>query len=337
MMNNVFEKVNVSAFINQNYNAYSVDVDKDKSGISSKYEVSGLPTFVFLSEKGELLYKGVGYTEADEFLKKGEFSLKKAAGKLTESDLLYECMESDPNKNCEDLLKKYIESNNWKKNEDAALTVIDYALNGNKTALNHVLQNRSEYDKIIYGPTMKKAMFMLAQEEMKGMLVSAFEKKSEPDWKKVEQILSKYIEYKYESYLYEVQSTFYYKAELFSKFLKSKYEYIISLLKPIPFINPDNVGNLIYEETETLIEEIEHYEKKLTALEKKESTELIYNLRYEAENFFFNPRADLYYKLWNAVETFELKEEDYRVYKNRKLGLNADDAKKKVKEELEEE
>lgn len=175
-----------------------------------------------MSEKGELLYKGVGYTEVDEFLKKSQFSLKKASSKLTDRDLLYECMETESNKNCEELLKKYLQNNSWKRNEENAIAVIDYALNGNKTALEHLMQYKAEYYKVISIELMDRAMLLFAQEEMQEMLVKAFEKKSEPDWKKVEQIIIKYKGAdNYFADLNGIKAVYFYELGNWSKFLSA--------------------------------------------------------------------------------------------------------------------
>jgi thioredoxin-related protein len=232
MKKNVFQDKEVSAIVNENFNAYMVDVDKDRSGISSKYNVSGLPAFVFVSEKGELLYKGVGYTEVDEFLKKSQFSLKKASGKLTDSDRLYECMESEITKSCEELLNNYLLNNSWKISEENAIAVIDYALNGNKTAMNHMMQNKAEYAKVISKDLMDRAMLMFAQEEMREMMVKAFEKKSEPDWKKVEQILAKYKGAdNYIADLHGTKSVYFYELGSWTKYINASNEYIQAKVK----------------------------------------------------------------------------------------------------------
>jgi thioredoxin-related protein len=334
---NVLQDKEISAFINENYNAYSVDVDKDKSDISRKYDVSGLPTIVFVSEKGELLYKGVGYVDAEEFLKKGKFALKKGAGKLTDTDRLYECMESEMTKNCEELLKKYLENGSWEKDEISAVAVIDYALNGNKTALNHLLQNKDDYSNVISNDLMDRAMLMLAQEEMKQLLVNAFEKKSEPDWKKIEQILKKYV--RPDNYITEfsgIRGAYFYELGNWSKFLNSKNEYIKSIANKKT--NEDK-GIFIFNESISLIEDIDNYEKKFSTAEEKQNAELIYSLLTEAEGLMSNPSADLYYELSNAAETLGLKEEDYfySIYAKIKNGLNAKDAKKSVIKEIKEE
>jgi thioredoxin-related protein len=335
MKKTVFQDKELSAFVNENFNAYMVDVDKDRSGISSKYNVSGLPAFVFVSEKGELLYKGVGYTETDEFLKKSQYSLKKASGKLTDRDRLYECMESEITKSCEELLKNYLQNNSWKSSEENAIAVIDYALNGNKTAINHLMQNKAEYSKVISKVLMERALLMLAEEEMHEMLVKAFEKKAEPDWKKVEQILIKYKGAdNYITDLHGTKAAYYFELGNWTKFLSAKNDFIQSELNNK---SGEEKGNELYQETKTLLEEIDNYEKKLTAVEEKQAAELVHKLLLDAEKLLSNPEAELYYELYNSAETLGLKEEDYfyRVYEKIKNGQKAADAKKASQAEIE--
>jgi len=337
MKKTVFQDKELSAFVNENFNAYMVDVDKDKSDISRKYDVSGLPTFVFVSEKGELLYKGVGYTETDEFLKKSQFSLKKASGQLTDRDRLYECMESEITKSCEELLKNYLQNNSWKNSEENAITVIDYALNSNKSALNHVMQNKAEYAKVISKDLMERALLMLAEQEMHEMLVKSFEKKADPDWKKVEQILIKYKGA--DNYLADLQgikAEYYFELGNWTKFLSAKNDFILSELNNT---SGEEKANKLYHETQKLLEEIENYENKLSAVEEKQAADLVYKLLLEAEKLLKNPDAELYYQLYIAAETLTLKEEDYyyRVYEKVKNGQTPVDAKKAAKTEIEEE
>ena len=337
MKKTVFQDKELSAFVNQNFNAYMVDVDKDRSGISSKYDISGLPSFVFVSEKGELLYKGVGYTETDEFLKKSQFSLKKASGQLTDRDRLYECMESEITKSCEELLKNYLQNNSWKSSEENAIAVFDYALNGNKTAMNHLMQNKAEYAKVISKDLMESALLMLAEEEMHEMLVKSFEKKADPDWKKVEQILIKYKGA--DNYLADLHWTiasYYFELGNWTKFLSAINDFIQS---EINNTSGEERGTKLYKETRKLLEGIDNYEKKLTTTEEKQAAELVHKLLLEAEKLLKNPDAELYYQLYIATETLGLKEEDYyyRVYEKISNGLSAADAKKAARTEIEEE
>jgi thioredoxin 1 len=336
MKKTVFQDKELSAFVNENFNAYMVDVDKDRSGISSKYNVSGLPAFVFVSEKGDLLYKGVGFTETDEFLKKSQFSLKKASGQLTDRDRLYECMESEITKSCEELLKNYLQNNSWKSSEENAIAVFDYALNGNKTAMNHLMQNKAEYAKVISKDLMESALLMLAEEEMHEMLVKSFEKKADPDWKKVEQILIKYKGA--DNYLADLHWTiasYYFELGNWNKFLSAINDFIQS---EIINTSGEERGNKLYKETGKLLEGIDNYEKKLTTTEEKQAAELVHKLLLEAEKLLKNPDAELYYQLYIAAETIGLKEEDYfyRVYEKVKNGQTAAEAKKAAKTEIEE-
>lgn len=334
MKKNVFQDKDLSVFVNDNFNAYLVDVDKDRTGITGKYNVSGLPTFIFVSESGELLYKGVGYRDVDEFLKKSQFSLKKAAGKLTDRDRIYECMEKEPSNSCEELLKNYLQNNDWKSSEENAIAVIDYALNDNKMALNHLMQNKAEYSKVVSLELVNTAMLMFAQQEMKEMMVKAFEKKSEPDWKKVEQILAKYKGAgNYIADLYGIKSTYFYELGSWSKYINASNEYIQAKVKN--YSGEEKGGNL-YKETKILIEDIDNYEKKLTATEEKQAADLIYKLLSEAEKLLPNPDANLYFELHYAAGTLDLNEEDFyfKVYEKINNGQNANEAKKEAKAEV---
>jgi thioredoxin-related protein len=324
-------------YVNEQFNAYVVDVDKDKSSISSKYEVSGLPTFVFVSEKGELLYKGVGFVDTEEFLKKSQFAIKKAEGKLTDIDRLHECMESGPSTSCDELLKKYLSSNSWSKSEDAAMVVLDLAYNSNKTALNHVLENRDGYAKVISKEMFISAMELIAFEETKPMLIKCMEKKSEPDWKKVEQTLKKYLSNDYSILnLNEIKSLYYFELPNWSKFISITEE---SVNFEAQNKNGEEKGKFLYDKAIEIIEVMDNFEQKFTDNEETLNAKLLYKLLLEAEKLMQNPDMNLYKELSYAAETLQLKEEDfyYRVYKKMVAGESASEAKKTVLQEIEEE
>jgi hypothetical protein len=246
-------------------------------------------------------------------------------------------MESEGPTNCEELLKKFLSSNSWSKSEDAAITVIDLAYNSNKTALNHVLENRDEYAKVISKEKFITAMELIAFEETKPMLIKSMEKKSEPDWKKVEQTLKKYLSNDYSILnLNEIKSLYYLELPNWSKFISIAEE---SVNFEAQNKKGEEKGKFLYDKAIEILEVIDNFEQKFTANEETLNAKLLYKLLLEAEKLLQNPDMNLYQELSYAAETLQLKEEDfyYRVYKKMEDGESASEAKKTALEEIKEE
>ena len=68
MEKETFRNPTVIAYINRNFVPVSVDSDREQT-IADKYNVRGLPSIWFISEKGDRIGNRPGYIPADEMLK----------------------------------------------------------------------------------------------------------------------------------------------------------------------------------------------------------------------------------------------------------------------------
>jgi thioredoxin-related protein len=68
MEKETFRNPTVIAYINRNFVPVSVDSDREQA-IAEKYDVRGLPSTWFISEKGDRIGNRPGYIPADEMLK----------------------------------------------------------------------------------------------------------------------------------------------------------------------------------------------------------------------------------------------------------------------------
>jgi hypothetical protein len=201
--------------------------------------------------------------------------------------------------------------------------------------MNHVLNNRAEYSKILSKETFNKALSLFAFEELKPMLVKSMEKKSEPDWKKVEQTLKKFLDKEYSTLdLNEIKSLYYYELPNWSKFISIMEETVVLEAQNK---NGEEKGKFLYDKTIEIIEAIDNFEKNFTANEETLNAKIVYKLLTEAEKLLVNPNSNLYYKLSNAAETLGYKEEDYfyKVYSNMEKGEKITEAKKSALAEIE--
>ncbi len=67
MNKETFQDPTVIAYVNQNFIPISVDLDKEQD-IGNKYQVRGLPTTFFLSEKGQRIANRPGFISSDDML-----------------------------------------------------------------------------------------------------------------------------------------------------------------------------------------------------------------------------------------------------------------------------
>lgn len=72
MERNVFVKKEVADFYNENFINAHLDMEKGEGReIARKYQVYSYPTYLFLNANGEVLYRGGGYLEPDDFISLG--------------------------------------------------------------------------------------------------------------------------------------------------------------------------------------------------------------------------------------------------------------------------
>lgn len=73
MEKNVFPKDNVKKYYNENFINARFDMEKGEGReIAQKYLVRSYPTFLFLNGDGEVVFKGMGYLEENDFLAMGK-------------------------------------------------------------------------------------------------------------------------------------------------------------------------------------------------------------------------------------------------------------------------
>jgi thiol-disulfide isomerase/thioredoxin len=70
---NVFPKEAVGKFFNENFINAKIDMEKGEGlEIAKTYEVRAYPSFLFVNGEGELMHKGIGSREPDDFIALGE-------------------------------------------------------------------------------------------------------------------------------------------------------------------------------------------------------------------------------------------------------------------------
>jgi thioredoxin-related protein len=83
MDRNVFSDQEVDNFFNKNFISAKFDMEKGEGlKIKKNYNVNSYPTFLFLDSKGKLIFKAVGYFEANMLIGIGQNALKAHSKKL---------------------------------------------------------------------------------------------------------------------------------------------------------------------------------------------------------------------------------------------------------------
>lgn len=78
MDKNVFTDASVGAFFNANFINLKLDMESaDGKNFGQKYQVSAYPTFLFIDEKGEVIYSIRGSMPAEDFLKEAQLAVSK--------------------------------------------------------------------------------------------------------------------------------------------------------------------------------------------------------------------------------------------------------------------
>lgn len=73
MEKNVFTEVSVQDFYNSNFINSHFDMEKGEGReIAQKYQVASYPTFLYLNGDGEVVFKGMGYMAAKDFIAMGQ-------------------------------------------------------------------------------------------------------------------------------------------------------------------------------------------------------------------------------------------------------------------------
>ncbi len=93
MSTEIFTQDTVGKYFNENFINYKIDAEKGEGPkIASKFKVSAYPTFVFVNDKGELVYRFLGGRSVDALIAEGEKALVAYAnrGKLKKMNKKYE-------------------------------------------------------------------------------------------------------------------------------------------------------------------------------------------------------------------------------------------------------
>ena len=78
MAKNIFTQAKVADKYNTRFINYMVDAEKGEGiKLAEKYQVTGFPTYLFIDDKGNLVYKIEGARPADKFIQEAENALKK--------------------------------------------------------------------------------------------------------------------------------------------------------------------------------------------------------------------------------------------------------------------
>jgi thiol:disulfide interchange protein len=81
MANNVFPDEQVSAYFNENFINYKMDMEKGEGvKIANNYKVTAYPTFLFMDGDGNVKHRVLGAQSAEEFLGSGKTAVQKSQG-----------------------------------------------------------------------------------------------------------------------------------------------------------------------------------------------------------------------------------------------------------------
>lgn len=79
MEQTTFADKEVISFISKNFYAYKVDGDSPAGKrLVQRYSVKGYPTIAYLDNRGRLVYKTIGFTATDRFMRNAEFGIREA-------------------------------------------------------------------------------------------------------------------------------------------------------------------------------------------------------------------------------------------------------------------
>ncbi len=88
MAKDIFPLQEVGEFYNTHFISMKVDAEKKENIFIKKYNVNSFPTYLFLDENGELIYRALGHMEAKDFINVGQRALTEMKCKDNYSYLL---------------------------------------------------------------------------------------------------------------------------------------------------------------------------------------------------------------------------------------------------------
>lgn len=124
MDKNVFTDANVANYFNEKFISYKLDVDQEGE-IAQKYEITAMPTYLFLDASGEVIYRQTGAMGAEDFME-----MAQTAYELPELDKRYKAGERDP-----EFIVKYLLVNKESDNEELQAVADEYFENASEEAL----------------------------------------------------------------------------------------------------------------------------------------------------------------------------------------------------------
>ena len=105
MAKNVFTKPAVADFYNTNFINAKIDMEKGEGvALAKKYDVKAYPTYLFINGDGEVIYRGTGYYQENDFINIGKESMDPTK-QLSVLKKRFESGEKNP-----EFLKSYIKA-----------------------------------------------------------------------------------------------------------------------------------------------------------------------------------------------------------------------------------
>jgi thioredoxin-related protein len=292
MKKEVFSDSSIANLLKNNFVCFDIDVDLDKSGLSLKYDISGLPAYVFLNSKEEVIYQTSGFYESVDFSEKLKYIQKKIKGKTTEFDELNACKDAE-NSNCDEFLKKFLDSGAWKDDSKNTRLAFDFAVRDYKIAWDHFNSNREIYYKNLTKKEIENELYLLVLSEAGDIIKDAEDKKHEPDWIIIEKLFKKYYKNGYQIDLFLLKSLVAYKSGKWESYLLNKEAAVEAEVLEI-----DNSGKSeLYLEKSIELQEHALSFKGLTKNNETKMYELCYKLLTKAEKNSIKPSYEIYEEL----------------------------------------
>lgn len=319
MKRETFLNVEVGNFYNTHFICSQVDTDKNKS-FASGFDVDILPDFVVLNSKGEEIYRFGGYQSAEAFLEKGYKALKAQESGDKPLQKLEWCADSERWQHCDDALKQFLTSNEW-KTPAAATLLLQFARQHNKIAMLHYTLYRAEYEKLVEPQRYQNFRAAMASIVSIPLINNALALKTAPNWTNIQDSITHYVGSENMTAFMTYNKSYYYlKSKDWVNYfklidgavqedLKNKdADYQVKIYKETIYSWIDIIENENEEEEINPqgalgigLTYIYEYLKKWEALEhSKEVYELLIGI---TESLDKQQEADFYYELWqNAQE-----------------------------------
>lgn len=319
MKRETFLNVEVGNFYNTHFICSQVDTDKNKS-FASGFDVDILPDFVVLNSKGEEIYRFGGYQSAEAFLEKGYKALKAQESGDKPLQKLEWCADSERWQHCDDALKQFLTSSEW-KTPAAATLLLQFARQHNKIAMLHYTLYRAEYEKLVEPQRYQNFRAAMASIVSIPLINNALALKTAPNWTNIQDSITHYVGSENMTAFMTYNKSYYYlKSKDWVNYfklidgavqedLKNKdADYQVKIYKETIYSWIDIIENENEEEEINPqgalgigLTYIYEYLKKWEALEhSKEVYELLIGI---TESLDKQQEADFYYELWqNAQE-----------------------------------